>query len=137
MLCIPTGHTPTVPFCRSWFQDKSKKNLNRGSNSYRSKNSELFGPAFSSGTLRAELASLHLWNRQAVQETPLVHGFAMSQTPAEPAAQPQPPAQVLLPVCFPRAPIKKQAQNTFLLAFGAYSGLTLHNHGLFLFSLFM
>lgn len=33
-----------------WFQDKSKKNLNRGSNSYRSRNSWLLDSAFSSGT---------------------------------------------------------------------------------------
>lgn len=60
-----------------WFQDKSKKNLNRGSNSYRSRNSWLLDSAFSSGTLRAEPASLHLWDRQAVQGTLPAHGFAV------------------------------------------------------------
>lgn len=52
----------------------------------------LLGP-----TLRAELASPHLWNRHAVQGTLLAHRFAV-QTPAEPAAQPLPSAQMLLQV---------------------------------------
>lgn len=87
----------------------------------------------------AEPASLHLWDRQAVQGTLLAHGFAV-QMPAEPAARPPPAAPVLFPGqggSFPRNPTKKQAENTFLLASGAYLGLTLHNHSLFLFSPFM